>query len=166
MTTPNGPTSPLAYWPAIERAGMQGMTTAALWAEIRNAAAEYGFEKPGISLMQVNQLRAAATAIGRAAAGLAKAADDDNPLSFVGVPPYAAPLATRDTAPMYLVRFEQTIEVDGEQQTAWRSIRVTGSQMPATVADFGTFMDQETEAMADTYNGSSVGYSSVSILAV
>lgn len=141
----------LAYWPQIEWAAANHLTTADLWANIHAAADELGLSSPGAPLQGVNELRAMATRIQAASARL-NTAPPTNRLraEYRALAPWSRSQRQMNTSPMYSVRFAHTFMSNGEQITEWRT-SVFNGRPPRTVGQLFELVDNDARNLAKDY---------------
>lgn len=152
------------YWPAIQAAANQHVTTAELWAAIRDAAASQGLDRPGVSLTAVNTLRAAATRMARAAEALNVAARDAGFDGLIGQAPWSAPLDVQAAAPSYLIGLTLGGTTGGERADRYATIRWEGP-LPTSVGDLLDAITGDAANMAADYDLEYEGFSGLSIVA-
>lgn len=158
--------SALVYWGAIQGAAARGENTAGVWQAVRDASEALGYENNLISFQDVNRLRAAAGAVNRAALAFGSA-DGSEPVtsSHFAVAPYSRDQDQMNALGLYQARVQHVTNVDGREETTWRTITFTGG-LPPTVNDLRDAIDQDSEAMADQYGVQHVGVGSIQIMAI
>lgn len=167
MTSPSpGERKALFYFGVVEAGTIAGENTAQIWQRIRDAAAAQGLSSPGITIQQVNQLRASANLI-KAATGRLGKGYGPSPIegSMIGEAPWARPLNQRQATQMWQARFEHTFIEGGEQSTHWRTVTFT-NELPGSVEEFNQAIFDDAAGMADAYGIEHVGIGSISLLAV
>src|SRR5581483_11170608 len=111
MTTPDGlDRSSLMWWGTVEGAARDRATTADLWSRLQDHAESLGLAGPGLTLSQVNQLRARASEVINAERNLSRARDEYGiDSSMIANAPWSRPLGEQNALPMYQVRFEHKV---------------------------------------------------------
>lgn len=161
---PDSAVKALPYWPRIEYAAANNLTTAALWSLIRDDAAELGLEAPGVGIVGVSQLRGIAAGIQRNSAALNAAADERRLLtSMVSRPPWAGDTPRDAASRGYTVRFQHTTVVDGAESTEWRSVRFSGA-LPRTVGDLRDLVNRDAIQLARKYKSAHVSADALQLL--
>lgn len=157
----------LKYWANILASAYQGLSTADMWAAIRNQQQEYGLPTPQASAPDVSVLRGYANRIVNAGRDLAAAADSDSITpGMTGLAPYtASDLAGIAAAPTYHVRYLNTVQkADGTVTTQWGTSVFTSTDMPSTVGELRAAIDlhgAETVAQAAQQTGGESGGTSL-----
>ena len=134
---------------AIQGAAYQGMTTADLWQNLRDAAEAQGLETVGLSAADVSSLRGYAGQIKAAADALASA---DPALGLeskmVGYAPWSMDQSTLNVAPEYWARVEMTVaDEQGNQSTGWATM--TGiTSLDMTAGELQQMIQANAEAAA------------------
>lgn len=168
MTNPSGvrPSS-LALWGAIEGAVAQHASTADVWSAIKAAHQAEGGTGPRITVREVNILRGQAAAIRNASVALnaANPAHGFDGGQLTSTAPWARPQAERNALPMFQVRFQHTVQVNGQTQTEWRTVFHQGA-LPPTVGDLLANTEQRAQQMAAEYGTVHGSISGISVLAV
>lgn len=168
MTTPSGlPTKALQYWGVAMGAAEQRANTADTWAAIRDASAQFGNDRLGLSLQDFNQLRSAATGVRNSSERLNRAPEANTiDQSMIGLTPYARSQADRNATPQWSARFlHLTTNTEGDETEEWRMVRFTG-QLPTTVGELMTAVQQDAQALADKYGTEHVSFSGLALLAI
>ena len=169
LTTPSGlPIRALQYWGVVQGAAAQRLTTQQTWQAIRDAAAANGMDSPGIGLMSVNKLRAAANDVRNSSIRFNTALDDYTLTGdMIGLTPYARSLAERNAAPeIHAKVLHSTMNIaTGEINEDWRIVRFTGA-LPSGVGEMRTLIEQDMQMLAEKYNSTHVGVSSIELLEV
>lgn len=167
MTTPDGlnPRA-LMFWGTIEGAARDRATTADLWSRLQDHADSLGLSGPGLTLADVNALRGRASEFINAERSLTRASDDYGiDASMIANAPWQRGIAERNALPMYQVRFEHQVIIDGVPQTKFRSVMFRG-QLPATVGDLEDQIEGDAQEMADNYEEEHGGIGAISVLRV
>lgn len=168
MTTPSGlPTRALQFYGAARGAVAGRVSTADFYAALNNAAAAFGQEGHGLSFQEVNQLRSAAVGV-RNAAERFQRVPEANAIDarMISVPPYARSLDDRNAQPIYNVGINlHTTDDEGNVTSSYRTVRFTGL-MNYTKADLLTLVQQDAEALAETYGTEYAGHDVLELLAV
>lgn len=167
MTEPNwGGARASVFWGTAQKAAREGYTTAQYWDALKAHAESLGLESPEISAVQASRLR------GRAGAGLRAANTlQGSPLDtaitgdMISLAPYSRDLASRNAYGQWQVRFAHTVNVDGEEQSEYRSVVFTG-QLPYTVGELQDAVEQDAIQLANDYGTEHVGVSDISLIAV
>lgn len=168
MTTPSGlPLSTLQYWGAARGAVANRVSTADFYGALRDAATSFGAESHGLSFQEVNQLRSAAVGVRNAAERFSRAPEANAiDARMIAVPPYARSQDARNDQPIYQVGITlHTANDDGEVSSDFRYVRFTG-QMNLTKGDLLQLIQEDAEALADTYGTTYVGHDVAELLAV
>lgn len=153
----------LAYWPQIELAATEGLTTADLWSLIRDAAEDIGLASPGVTVQGVSQLRGIAGSVQARSRQIAKLAGTKTLAgSLLTVAPWARERAERQASPLYHVRFQHTTRENGELTTQWRT-SVFGGKLPGTIGDLRRLIDVDAEQIAKKYGVDHVGVDNLQI---
>ena len=154
------------FWGAIEYAAQTGMTTADLWANIREAALEQDLASPGVTVQDVSVLRGVAGRIVGTGRQL-QDAPGNRVVSgrYVAEAPWARSPGARKAAPEWHFRFLHTVEQDGEQIQQWRTVRFQG-QRPRTVAELLSAAEEDADHLADEYGQTHVGIADWQLLEV
>lgn len=156
----------LAYWPQIEEAARDGMTTQDLWSLLQDTAEEMGLSGPGVSAAGVSELRGIATSIQRSEQRFARAdADLSIEHTMITEPPWARALPSQNALGIFQVRYQHTYLIDGEQQTDWRTSIFRG-QLPGTVGDLRAAITEDASMLSNKYGVDHVDFDNVQILAV
>lgn len=154
------------YWGVVEGAARAGANTQQVWEAIRQHAATLGLESPGITAQDVSRLRGEAGGIIRAGNRLERARPDQGITSDLISRPYFGRTEDRqNAAAMYQVRFQHTVEANGEQQTLWRTVTFRGA-LPATVGGLADLVEQDAAEMAEGYGQTHLGIESMQLMAV
>lgn len=147
----------MAYWPQIDHAARAGLTTAELWDSIRESAAQYGLERPGVGIIGVSQLRARAGEIAAANNQLADLADNRvMRAAHIPVAPYARPAGERRAEQRIAARFLHTTNRAGSEEQAWRTVMFTGP-LPRTIGELRTRVQDEAIQLARGYQSDHLG---------
>jgi hypothetical protein len=152
-----GPDTPgvqklLQYWGVLLSSGAQRFTTASLWATVRSAANAAGNELSGVTIQDMNFLRAAANSLLRASSNLTNAADTDAiEASMLSRAPWSSVQAGADLIQRYGVRYEAQILTGEGMANRWMTDYYY-DQLPATVGDLRT--DLIGSAQQNAANGS------------
>ena len=167
MTTPNpGDRRYLMWYGTVEAAARDRATTADLWSRLRDHAESLGLSGPGLTIGQVNQLRGLASGVINAERNLGRAQPEYGIDSgMIAGAPWARDLAERDALPMFQVRFEHQVIVDGVPQSEWRTVMYRG-QLPSSVGALQEDIEGDAQEMADNYGQEHVGVGTITILAV
>lgn len=155
----------MAYWGVIEQATRDRLGTAEVWQAIREQAAAAGLDSPGITAQDVSRLRGLAGGV-RATATRLENAEPEWGIDggMIANAPWARPLSERNTLPLFQVRFEHTVQNNGQTTTEWRTVMFRNT-LPTTVGELTEALEQDAEQMADDYGYTHVGIGSFSILA-
>jgi len=156
----------LAYWPQIELAAAERMTTADLWSTIQDAAEELGLSSPGVTLRGVSQLRSIATQIqasGRRLETLADAADLTG--QHIAEAPWSRSMAEQNALGIYQVRYQHTTLTADGPETNWRTSVFYG-QLPGTVGELRDAIEEDAGQLANKYGVSHLDFSNVQVLSV
>lgn len=156
----------MRYWRWIEEAASLRMTTADLWAIIRDVAEEQGYSSPGVTLRGVSELRGIAGQIHGASNRLGRAEDYEHVTErHVAMPPWASQSAGQGPMTSYQVRFQHTtLGPDGEQ-TNWRTSVFHGN-LPATVGELRAAVGEDAEQFAEGYGQTHLGIGSLQVLVI
>lgn len=169
MTTPSGlPRAALQFWGAARGAVANRVSTAGFYQALHDAAGGFGLDAHGLTFSDVTQLRSAAVRVRNAAEAFDRA-----PASYaidhrmIGQVPYGRDLAAQAATPIYQVGVNlTTVDLEtGETSTDYRQVRFTNS-LPATKQDLLDAIQQDAEALADTYGQAYAGHSITEVLAV
>jgi hypothetical protein len=165
----------MAYWGTIQSAVSQRATTAEVWSAIRDAQAA----EPGggglVTLVGVNEVRAAAAAIRNTSErlGSARALEDRSGLSqsitsqMMSTAPWSRAPGVLSTLADYQVRFEaRLITPLGESITQNLTAMFPAGQLPATVGDLIDALATFAPASGSLQQGEFDGVGAVSIVAV
>lgn len=163
------------YWSEIYGGAAQKLSTADLFGNIRNRAADLGLASVGVGANVVSTLRGYASRMISAASSFAKAGDDIALTgNHIAEAPWARPLTEQNAMPVYHIGFDHTIELeDGSTITTRQTIIVTGS-LPDTVGGVRDLVSSEAALMAaeggpadsGTPRGQSLDTGGIQILAV
>lgn len=156
----------LTYWGVVQHAVQNKATTAELWEAIRQSAADQGWERPGVTLRGINEIRSMAAQTRNADTRLAQT-DREAVLGtqHFSEAPWSRPPTDRNLSPMLQIRFEHHTIVDGELQTNWRTVIHSGI-LPSTVGDLYDLVDQSGEQLANDYEVDHAGYGQISVMSV
>lgn len=156
----------LAYWPQIELAAAERMTTADLWSTIQDAAEELGLASPGVTLRGVSELRGIATTIQASGRRLERLMDSaDLTGRHVAEAPWSRSLAERDALGIYQVRYQHTTLTPEGPETNWRTSVFYG-QLPGSVGELRDALAEDAAQLANKYGVDHVDLSNVQVLAV
>ena len=156
----------LAYWPQIEYAADNGLTTADMWGIIRDAAEDLGLASPGVTVQGVSQLRGLASGIQRRADQFNAFPDSKRlPGTAWSEAPWSRSLADQRAMPKWQVRFQHTFLVNGAEVTEWRST-VRSGRTPRTKGELLGVVDEDAENMARDYGVEHVGTSGHQLLVI
>lgn len=167
MTTPSGlPLPALQFWGAARGAAAGRANTQQFYAALNDAAAAQGMAGHGLSFATVTQLRSAAVQVRNSAEAFTKAPGGSAiTADQISVPPYARSLADRNAMPLYHVGINLTTADDeGNVSTDYRTVQFTG-QLPPTRDALLLAVQQDAEALADTYGTQYLGHDVIEILA-
>jgi hypothetical protein len=156
----------MMFWGTIEGAARDRATTADLWSRLQDHADTQGLSGPGLTLADVNALRARASDFINSERNLARANDSYGiDSSMIATAPWERPMAQQDALPMYQVRFEHHVTVDGVAQTQFRTVMFRG-ELPATVGDLMDELEGDAQEMADNYGQDHGGIGAVTVMRV
>jgi len=156
----------LAYWGTIQSAVSQRVSTADLWAAVRDAADAEGVSLKGSTAIDMGRLRSIAGSMRNAQEQLQQGRPDQVITgSMIATDLSARPLQDQLLAPSWIVRFEHDVTVNGELQTLWRS-SVFESSLPPTIGDLRSSVEADAVALADDYDVTHVGVGRMQISAV
>lgn len=156
-----------AYSGIVQAAVAVRASTADIWAAIRDAQATAERTYPQVSLQEVNSLRSWAASNRNAMERLATAGTGATLTGdMVGIDLSARTAVARAAAPEYWVRLQLSgVDETGNETTKWLTI-TTLRELPVTVTDLYTQLDQTVLAAGAGYGISTVVYGTVSIVAV
>lgn len=156
----------LAYWPQIEMAAAERMTTADLWSLLQDAAEEMGLESPGVTLRGVSELRGLATTI-QASGRRLERLGDSAALSgqHVAEAPWSRSLAEQNALGIYQVRYQHTTLTADGPETNWRTSVFYG-ELPGTVGELRAAIEEDAGQLANKYGVDHVDFSNVQVLSV
>lgn len=156
----------LPYYNRILGVTSERGTTADVWGAIRDEAAKYGLESPGVTLQGVNELRGYAAAARNSSERLGRAGDNFSITDrFVATAPWSRGLMERNAAPMWAVQFEHTTSKDGAENTAWRSYTIKGS-VPTSVGDLRMALEDAADELANEYETDHIGIGAIRVLSI
>ena len=160
-------TKALLYWGTIQRAASEHMSTADLWAAIRQQSGTVKGEPIGFTAADISTLRGYAGRIEQRAQALGALARGDAITSdVIGLAPYARGLDQRNATPEYHVRFVlTTVDSAGNQDFRWATSRYRGT-LPPTMADLMDSITNDAIGIAQGYQLNFAGLDSVQILEV
>lgn len=125
----------LQYWGVLLSSGAQRFTTASLWATVKAGANAAGNELSGVSIQDMNYLRAAANSLLRASRNLTAAQDTDIIESgMLSRAPWSSVQAGDDFVQRFGVRFEAQIENAEGTQSKWMTDYYY-DRLPTTVGE-------------------------------
>lgn len=154
------------YWGVVENAARNGLGTAEVWTAIREHASTLGRQTPGITAQDVSRLRGEAGGIIRAERTLGAARPDQSiGADMIAQPFFGRSLDVQNTLPIYQVRFQHELDVNGERQTLWRTVTFRGSR-PPTVGQLADAVEQDAAELAESYGQTHLGIGSMQLLAV
>lgn len=138
-------------------------TTADLWARVQTAAAEQGYDISGANALDLGQLRSWAATNAYAAEALNNAGSTASlDASMIGRELYPMAGIAGGVQSLYNVRFLQTVIENGVEIDLWRTSQIRGL-LPPTKDQLAEMMDSDAQQLADEYNQTHVGISSLSI---
>lgn len=156
----------LPYWSAVRNAAANHLTTQQLWESIRVLQEQYGTIGRGPTVQGISALRGIAGAIVRSADEFAALPDTKTLRGFsITRAPWSRPIGQQRGNPMYQVQFLHTFSLNGDEQSAWRTIAFDG-RLPRTVGELREQVDQDAESMADDYDVEHLGVDNISIWSV
>lgn len=160
-------TKALFYWGTIQRAAAEHMSTAELWAAIREQSGTSRGEPIGFTAADISTLRGYAGRIEQRAQALgALSRSDAITADVVGLAPYARGLDQRNASPEYHVRFVlTTVDSAGNQDFRWATSRYRGT-LPATMGDLLDSLTNDAIGISQGYGVNFAGLDSVQILSV
>lgn len=153
------------YWGSIEGVTRAGGSVTDLWRGINEQAAALGYDTAGISAIDVNRLRSLAVSNRNAERSLDRLGPDDLITGdAIGQAPWARSLNEQNAVPMWSVRFEHIVIVDGEEVTQYRTSVFTG-EVPRTRRELELALEEDGENLAGEYEVEHVGIGGYTILA-
>jgi hypothetical protein len=152
-----------AYWGAANAAAAQRLSTADFVQYIQDAAAAEGQTIAGANAIDYGRLRSAAVTNRNAAEAL-NAAPSPGTIDFtmMGSELFARDQASFNAAPMFIVRFEHNVLVNGEPVTVMRSDVFRGL-LPPTKDALMQQLNMDAQLLGDEYNQTHVSIGSISI---
>lgn len=155
----------MQYWGPVEHVVNAGGSTEDLWAAINAHAAALGYERAGVSAVDMNWLRQRAVANREANNRLAALGPNDRiDGPAVARAPWGRPLQQQTAVPMWSVRFEHIFtDSNGDEQSAWRYTTGTGT-FPRSRAELEAAISEDAERLADEYEVQHVGIGAYSLL--
>lgn len=156
----------LIYWGVVQHAVESKADTRTLWNAIRESAEAQGFDRPGVSLMGVNEIRSQAALVRNAEVALGNA-DRAGALQsqHIAEAPWSRPQEERNLNPMLQIRFQHHTISEGMLKTEWRTV-VHSGMLPASVNDLFGLVDQSAEQLAADYEVDHAGVGRVTALSV
>lgn len=155
-----------AYWGAIQKAVSNRATTKDLWAAVKDAAQQEGASLQGVTPFHMNALRSLAIGIRNSKESFEKASPTSPITSdMISTNINSNPLGTRNTVPMYQIRYQHNVVQDDEQFTTWRTSLFTG-ELPTTKEDLIAELDAQAELIAHDYGQEHVGIQNIEISVV
>jgi hypothetical protein len=150
-----GPTGPLAWFGSILSSAFQRATTAQVWANLQEAAAQTGQLVEGLTIFDVNQMRAIAGGVVSATEALNRANPDFAITSeYIATPPVTATGGGTGLPEEYMVRFNYTgTLVNGEEVSGTSTIYLTEG-LPETVGELQVLVEQEAQGSVEAGTGS------------
>lgn len=156
----------LGYWPQIELAAAEGLTTADLWALIRDAADELGLSSPGVTVQGVSELRGIASGMQRRSGEIARLPDEKTLTGrLLTLAPWARSAGERKANPQYHVRYQHTTRQNGELVTEWRTSKF-GGKFPGTLGDLRRLVEVDAQQLAKKYGVEHVGVDGLELWAI
>lgn len=150
--TPQGFTSPMAWWGVISASAAQHETTDQLWSRIHAETEARGWTEPPNLFTAVNEIRASASSLTYGAEHLAEARPAEaitaRDMAFL---PYGRREGEAALVRQFHVRVGYSATREGQSVQGYVTLQYTGSQLPVTV---GALRDQAFElagAYASTY---------------
>lgn len=143
----------LPFWGNIQSAVSQRVSTADLWAAVREASAAEGVVLRGVSATDMSGLRGLAASQRNGSQSF----DTARPDQVITGQMIAQDLSSRSLqdqalAPSWIVRFEQDLNVSGRLMTVWRSSVFEGS-LPITKGDLMNTLDTDAEQLLAASSG-------------
>lgn len=158
--------NPQFYFATVEFGTRLRMNTADLWSLVRDRAENAGLASPGLTLANMNRLRAQAAAIRTSDTNLARATGNlAIGANMIGLAPWARDLNQRNALRQWQVRFRHTTSGPEGESTDRRTVVYTGT-LPPTVDDLQQEIEQDAMAMAIKYQHDHVGVDQLSILEI
>lgn len=156
----------LPYWSAIRGAAVNHLTTAQLWAAIREVQEQYGTIGHGPTVQGISVLRGIAGAIVQTGDELAKLPDSKGLRALtVARAPWARSLGQQRANPRYQVQFQHTFQIGEEQTTQWRTIMFDG-RLPQTVGELRSQIEEDVQNLSDDYNVAHIDATSFQLMSV
>jgi hypothetical protein len=163
------------YWSEIYGGAARKLSTADLFGNIRDRAASLGLASVGVGASVVSTLRGYASRMIGAAASFARSRDAEALTGrHIAEAPWARPLTEQNTAPIYHILFDHTIEREDGSTVVKPQTIVWSGVLPGTVGDVRDLVASEAALMAaeggpadsGTPRGQSLGTDNIQILAV
>lgn len=156
----------LGLWGAFSSAAAQHLTTAELFAVLRDAREQVGAGGASLNIMDVNRIRSLASANARASTYLQRAGAAEGIIGrMIGQTPYARDLADQARSPEFLVRYPHTFKVNGELDTHYMTSIVQGNLEGFTKGSLLDLANADAETHALDYDVEHVGIGDIEILA-
>lgn len=147
-----GGSKPEAFWPFIQEAAREHLTTSELWSGLNQYAQDNGLTMPANMWDEVNRMRGLASGLAYASENLAEAAPSDAITSeMVGQQIYARSAQDMQAvSALYHVRFQMVTMTAQGPQSGWYTMDY-GNQLPATVDELMSDLEDYGQGLSDSY---------------